>query len=201
MKKHLAPLAVSALLLTGCGGGTEPAAVPASSEPAVTTEAATFEPTQEATTEPPEPEALGPGAYAFETPYGTTGTMEVPGEPLPEVEALREMVGADPVTYITATIDNRQGEEAFDFYQVSIYDPAGNEYTYTPASEYIFEIMPEDMPTDQYNGYVDLSNEMVSVVDPLQQAESVLVGPAMPDEITGVVVSNGFESFDATPAE
>lgn len=202
MKKQLAPLAIAALLVTGCGGdtGSNAEPEPSGSSAPETTEAPP-ETSEEATTEAPEPETLGPGTYAFETPYGATGTMEVPGEPIPEIEVLRETAGVDPVAYITANIDNRKGEEAFDFYQVSIYDPAGEEYIYTPAGEYIFEIMPEDMPTDQYNQYVDLSNNMVEIVDPLQQAPSTLVGPPVPDEITGVVVSNGFESFEATAAE
>lgn len=199
--KHVLPAAALALLLTGCGStpAAEPPAETTTPAEAVTTEA-TEETTEEATTEP-EPEILGPGTYTFETPYGTTGTMEVPGQPIPEIEELRGMAGAEEVAYITATIDNRQGEEAFDFYQVSIYDPAGQEYNYTPAGEYIFEIIPEELPTEQYNQYVDLSNGLVEIVDPLQQAESVLVGPPVPEEITGVVVSNGFESFEATPAE
>lgn len=199
--KQVLPTAVLALLLTGCGGG-EPAAEP---QPAGPTSAA---PASEAptskvpeTTESPEPEVLSPGTYTFDTFFGTTGTMEVPGEPVPAIEELREQAGADPVTYITATIDNRQGDEAFDFYQVSIYDPAGKEYIYTPAGEWLMGIIPPDMASEQYNDYVDLSNSLVEIVDPRQRVDSVLVGPPVPEEIAGVTVSDGFETYDAMPAE
>lgn len=205
LKQYIAPLSIALLLLTGCASDTEPAAEPAvettaQATPTQTPVVSEPSPLPEETTEEPAPETMGPGAYTFQADTGGAGTLNVPGEAPADLEALREQAGAEPVTYLTGNFDNRAGTESFDVYTITIYDPEGNAYEYLPASDWVFDIIPEEAPAEIYNQYIDASNSLTSVIDPLQRADYVMVGPAIPEEITGISVSSGFTEIPATPA-
>lgn len=200
MKKFIAPLGIVALLLTGCGESLEPSSEVAAQPPTAT--APPTIPGPAGTTTAPEPLVFRPGSYTFESDGGGTGTIEAPGAPPAELEALREQAGAEPVTYLTGHFDNRDGTTSFDVYTITVYDPEGNAYDYLPASEWLGEIRPstKEVTSDVYNQYIDASNDLNNVITPFHRADYIMVGPELPAEITGIRVSSGYTDVMATPA-
>lgn len=196
MKKYLLPLSIAALLLSGCSSES------AESEPAAKgapdTSATSSTATVDAADAPVD--AIGPGSYAFDTGTGTVGTLEVPGAPHAGMEELRTTIGAEPVTYLTGNLDNREGAESFDVYTISVFDSEGNKYDYVPAADYMHGIVSIEAPDEIYDKYTALRDQFTEVFDPLQRGDFVMVGPELPAEIAGVSVSNGFEDFGAMPA-
>lgn len=214
MKKYIAPLGLIALLLSGCSTGSE--AEPAESSdqtsqassqaPAATETPVVSEPSPlpaEATQEAEEAPALtGPGTYSFESETGATGTVAVPGDIPAELEELRQLVGGEPATFITAEVDNREGTEEFIFYELWVYDPAGEQHVYTDVSNYVSELeelIPEDAAAEVYDRFSALPDDLTGdLVQPLQVRTITLVGQAVPEEITAVEIFNGYEGFPTT---
>lgn len=205
MKKYLVPLSIAALLLTGCS--SDPAESDASEQEP--TRSASAEPTADTeTTEEADTgeqgstvSIMGPGSYTFESEDGAAGTLEVPGELNPEIEEYRIAAGSQPVAYLTGNLDNRTGTEFFDVYTITMYDAEGNEYAYQPAQDYLSEVAPSsEESAEAYNAYVDLQNSLTTVFDPLERGDFIMVGPEVPEEITGIMINNGFEDFPAAPA-
>lgn len=209
MNKIVVPAAIFLAVLTGCGGAqdTPPQADPPPSE--TTSSAAPQEsPTAE---ESPTPEVYSPGEFEVTTDDGAVIRMQIPSDPVTDIEAFREQVGVEPVTYMTAQIDNRSGSTGVSMYEVTLYDPDGNSYvfqdasvsfigewgpTYTAEGTYVLPDGTEidvatgdalsSQSTDLYNKYLE-SGE----ADPLERNdETVMIGafPSVPQEITGVAV-------------
>ena len=197
MKKYLLPLSVAALLLSGCaseGQAGSASETVAASETANEPGASDFADIGDSA-----PQTMSQGSFMFESPDGATGTVKVPGEAPADIEELRTMSGADPVTYLTGTLDNRRGSEVFDVYTISVYDPEGNEYMYEPAEDYVGSIFPE-YDSETYEQYQDVQSRYNVVADALERIDFAMVGPELPEEITGVVISSGFDGIAATPA-
>lgn len=187
MKKLFASAAV-ALLLTGCA--SSPAA---QSEPATeTTPTASAKPT---------PEVLTPGAFTFTNATGATGSLEVPGAPDPEIEGLRTLAGAEPTTYLTVSVDNRNGTVGVNMYGVSIFTPEGEELQYVNADEYIDSIRPSDSPAEVYNQFIEAGNRHMEMAKPKAAKDFVLVGPEVPAEFTAITVypTGMSDPVDAAP--
>jgi hypothetical protein len=147
---------------------------------------------------------MGPGEYEFTVPTGGKGTLTIPAEPLEEIESLRTLVQGEPVTYITGTVDNRDGSEAVNMYGVSIFTPEGEELEYKGADSYADELrnlLPDNAPSETHNRFIDTSNKHQIFVKPLAKGDFVLVGPSVPQEITGITVypTGGFDPVQATP--
>lgn len=148
---------------------------------------------------------MGPGTYIFKAPTGGTGTMEIPAEPVAEIEELRTLVNAAPVTYLTAAVDNRQGSVAISMDSVSIFTPEGEEFKYEGASEYVDKLrraLPAAAPVETYNRFINVSNAYLGDAPPLALKDFVLLGPEVPQEISGVIVNptGGFHPVPALPA-
>lgn len=114
-------------------------------------------------------------------------------------------MNAPPVTYITGTVDNRQGTEPVRMVAMSIFTPEGRELKYEEAFEYIGELrdkVPSDAPLQQRNKFVDIGNSYLDPIPPLAVKDFVLVGPEVPAQITGITVApNGtFNPVSAEPA-
>lgn len=156
---------------------------------------------------------------SFELP----ADIDDPG--IEEIDQYREDVKADPVTYLVADVDNRNGQEYINMYEVDVFDEDGTSYKFSLLDEYLSEIMPETdwdgdaeestladgtvVPeqegTELYNRGVDLSNEHLEGVDVEGKGTIILVydGDDLPDDFTRVAVwpAGGFESVDAHLAE
>ena len=144
---------------------------------------------------------MGPGSYTFDTGTGTVGTLEVPGTAPADVEELRTLIGEEPVAYLTGNLDNREGGESFDVYLISVYDMEGNKYDYEPVEDYMHSITSIEAPDEIYDKYRAAYDSYDSVFEPLERGDFVMAGPALPEQIAGISVSNGFEDFGAMPAE
>jgi hypothetical protein len=144
---------------------------------------------------------MGPGSYSFESVAGATGTVEVPGKPVPEIESLRALGKGPAVTYLTVKVDNRKGSAYVNMYGVSVIDPAGKEYKYTGADQYINSITPKDAPAETYNKFIHAGKKYMEGADPGTVKEFVLTGTALPKEfaIVRVYPSGMTDPVDALP--
>src|SRR5699024_9235146 len=132
--KHtpLTILAVLALALVGCGS-TEAQEEP-TPERSNAEEAQQEYADEQNMDQEPETQTVGHGTYRVHAVTGTELEFELPAdtshEAVAEIDALREDLGIEPVTYITADIDNRQGDTLAALPQISIFDEAGTEYEF-----------------------------------------------------------------------
>jgi hypothetical protein len=105
------------------------------------------------------------------------------------------------VTYLTVKVDNRKGSAYVNMYGVSVIDPAGKEYEYKPADQYINSITPKDAPAETYNKFINAGNKYMEGADPGTVKEFVLTGPALPKQfaIVRVYPSGAYDPVDALP--
>lgn len=111
-------------------------------------------------------------------------------DPVEDLEAYREQAGGEPVGYMSVDVDNREGTENINMYQVAVYDAAGNEYIFTSADEVAGEwreLLGSDN-VDVYNEGVELSNKYLNQgASAHQRSTMILTGPELPGEIVAVV--------------
>jgi hypothetical protein len=132
--------------------------------------------------------------------------MEIPAAPVSEIEDFRSFLKESPVTYLTAVVDNRQGSVAIHMDSVSIFTPTGAEYRYQRASDYLDKLrdeLPADTPAEARNRFDDLFDAHLGDAPPLAVKDFVLVGPAVPPEISEIIVhpTSGFHPVAAVPAD
>jgi hypothetical protein len=196
-----ARLALAALVLlfgpTGCeGGGFDwNASQPASDSS-----------TGRSTAFPAPKRTTGPGEYTFTADGGGTGTLQLPASPVAEIEELRLIVNAPPVTYISAAVDNRDGTKAINMFSMSVFTPEGKEVKYGRVSAYVDDLrsmLPADAPSHVFNKFVDVSNAYLDDASPLEVKDFVMVGPEVPEKITGISVypTGGFPPVIAEPVQ
>lgn len=165
----------------------------------------TVSPTNTATaTPPPTPGVLAPGEFTFTTEGGGIGTLRLPAPPLPEIEELRALAGGEPLTYISASVDNSKGSTMVDMYGVTIFTVEGEELSYRRASDYIDELrrkLPISTPPEAQKRFSDLSGKYRSQAPPQEVREFFLVGPPVPEQFARVHVypSGAFNFVLATP--
>src|SRR5699024_5857881 len=122
--KHtpLTLLSILALALVGCGSTETTSDEPQNAEEAQQEYADELEAGE------PEPQTAGHGSYRVHAVSGTELAFELPAdldhEAVAEIAAPREELDIAPVTYITADIDNRQGDTLAALPQISIFDEA-----------------------------------------------------------------------------
>jgi len=221
-KKLIATLGIAALAFTGCS--TENTNEPQSAEEAQQQYADMLE-SGDAQGPPPMPA----GEYKATAEAGGTILMQIPADPtdetLAEIEEYREATGAEPVTYLLADVDNRQGTDHIGMRNVYIYDEDGTEYQFSDVSEYISDIEPEtdwasedetyslvdgtEISRDQYfelsSTGTDLHNEHMHGASPAERKTMILVyeGDDLPNKFTRVAVQPGpfGEEVEAYPAD
>lgn len=158
----------------------------------------------------------GGGHIVFDLPADSDS------EELVELEEYREDVNADPVTYLIADVDNRNGSESINMYQVKAFDEDGNSYEFSDVSAYVSEIgptytgdyeyvLPDGEVLDDELGFelsernTDLHNEYLDGASPAERKTMILVheGDDLPDEFTRVAVwPNGAgEEVEALPTD
>ena len=169
------------------------------------------------------------GEYKATAEAGGTIAMQIPADPadeqLAEIEAYREAVNAEPVTYLITDVDNRQGHESIGMRNVYIYDQDGTEYQFSGVSDYISDIEPEtdwasedetyilvdgtEISRDQYfelsSTGTDLHNEHMYGASAAERKTMILVheGDDLPNEFTRVAVQPGpfGEEVEAYPSD
>lgn len=125
-----------------------------------------------ASTSPPRPEPASPtrapgGHYKLTTQSGADISLTVPApatDPAVEaIEAYRAKVGAAPVSYLVADVDNQKGTAPIDMYMVSVFDEQGEQLTFSrvtgvihswgPTYSYDFKwTMHDGTPVDEAVG-------------------------------------------------
>lgn len=145
----------------------------------------------------------GKGDYEFQTGYGAVGTFTLPGKPNATVERMRKMVGEKPIKYIDVKIDNRNGEQPANMYQLAFFDAAGKKYDIAHATEPL-EVWRERYAStetpDLYNEFVAAENSMVESVDVGEvNTISFAYTGELPDEFTRIAVKAHGDT-DATEA-
>jgi hypothetical protein len=136
------------------------------------------------------------------------------------IEAYRVKVGATPVSYLVADVDNRKGTEPVDMYMVSAFDKEGRQFTFStvadaiqswaPTYSYDYKWSMGGKPLDEAAGAQlkreakDLYNADVSDVDPAERTSVILASsdPELPTEFTRVAVqpSGMGDEEEARPA-
>lgn len=220
-KALITTLSVAALVFTACSGGDDVSEVEAG--PAVESPAGG---------EPNPMDGMGlMEAGEFET-YSSGGAhivFDLPADPasdeLAELEEYRQDAGADPVTYLVADVDNRDGSEPVGMYQVQAFDEDGTKYEFSDVSAYVSDIspstdwdaddgsyllpdgtrLPRERGSELYSRSIDLHNEYLHGASPAERKTMVLVyeGDDLPDEFTRVAVwPNGAgEEVEALPTD
>jgi hypothetical protein len=146
---------------------------------------------------------------------GEVGKFKLPGEPVADAEEARKYVDAPEVTYVTVSIDNRQGTEGTTAGGINAFDADGRKYEFTDLSTQISEwqdMLPQDpewdtaLSTEDYNRYIDLHNKYLHGVDVGEVKDIVLVYAGapedLPEEFTRIEVlesGTAFPGVEATP--
>lgn len=128
------------------------------------------------------------GTYFLEGLTGVKVLAEVGATGPDELEAYRESVGADPVTYIRFDVDNREGSEEIGMYNFAMYDEDGAEYLFSPITDNTNEWTKDldSLDEEQWDRSEALDDADLGENAAVgQRNEQWLVGPAdLPDEVT-----------------
>lgn len=234
MKTHhlITTLTITALALVGCSSNDEPQSrEEAQQQYADQLESGEYDPIDlEGESTPMENMGvMQAGEYETYSAEGAHITFELPtsvgNDELTGIEQYRQDVQADPVTYLVADVDNRQGTGPINMYQVKAFDEDGNTYEFSGVSEYIGDIapstdwdeddgtyllpdgtrLPQEEGSDLHSQSIDLHNEYLHGVDAAARDTMVLVyeGDDLPTEFTRVAVwpNGAFEEAEAYPVQ
>jgi hypothetical protein len=141
---------------------------------------------------------------------------------LAKLEAFRKKAGGKPVSYIVADVDNRNGTEPVNMYQINAFDKEGREYTFgavtdvldtwkpTYRNDYEYKL-PDGRVVDQATGSAlsregtELHNSNLIGADVAERAKIILATTDvdLPDGFTRVSVqpSGAGEGEDAVPVQ
>lgn len=237
MKRNtLITLATASLILTACAGSDDTAEqapeTPATAEQAPSGES---QPAQNESSDDFNPmDGFGiMQAGKFDT-YSLEGghiEFELPTEPTgPEFEAIEQFrteMGVDPVTYVVADADNREGTGPINMYAISVFDEDGKEYEFQKLEMAMYEwtpvwtfddetyedeyYLPDETPIteEEYSRLSDMEDEitenLTTSVDAAGRDSIILVyeGDDLPTEFTRVAVwpNGGFDSVEAFPVQ
>jgi hypothetical protein len=139
----------------------------------------------------PRPISAGSELW-FVTSENAVGKFSLPGEPYVEAEELRERVGADPVTYTTVTVDNRNGNTGVDMYELAAYDADGRKYSFKEVDRFMDEWRQKNRDDDvlTHNPLAAGRSEQETFANVGEVKEFVMAteGTDMPDEFMRVSV-------------
>jgi hypothetical protein len=162
----------------------------------------------------------------LDTQSGTKITFKLPtpvtDPALAKLEAFRKKAGGKPVSYIVADVDNRNGTEPVNMYQINALDKEGREYTFgavtdvldtwkpTYRNDYEYKL-PDGRVVDQATGSAlsregtELHNSNLIGADVAERAKIILATTDvdLPDGFTRVSVqpSGAGEGEDAVPVQ
>ncbi|WP_258802979.1 hypothetical protein [Pseudarthrobacter sp. NS4] len=91
--------------------------------------------------EPASPTRVPVGQYTLTTESGADINVTVPApatDPAIEaIEAYRAKIGAPPVSYLVADVDNQRGTAPIDMYMVNVFDEQGRELSFSRVTDVI----------------------------------------------------------------
>ncbi|WP_461174614.1 hypothetical protein M1D93_08140 [Arthrobacter sp. Z1-9] len=141
--------------------------------------------------------AMPAGPYRLTTASGAEITFALPtpatDPAVAAIEAYRVKVGAAPVAYLVADVDNRKGTEPLNMYMVTAFDDEGRQFTFSsvadaihgwaPTYSYDFKWSMGGKQLDEAVGAGlkreanDLYNGEVSNVDTAERSTVILASP------------------------
>ncbi len=165
------------------------------------------------------------GEYEIYSMDGAHIVFDLPSDSssdeLKEIEQYRETLEADPVTYLIADVDNRDGAASASMRSVSVFDEDGKEYEFIEADTAISDwsaiwaidddeyYMPDGTEISEDEAYQlwdyedDVTESLTTEVSQAGRETVVLMyeGDDLPDEFTRVAASvSGFDE-DAFPTD
>lgn len=192
MKKTVLTTSVLLLLLSGCTAN--PATAPM-------TAGATPDPAQTATdpvtpaSDAPSVEGFtdaGSGMFAFVIDQAT-GDVTLPAPAPDDVEALRDELGEDPVTYAVVSVQNPDDAEILELESILVSTPEGQELQFRPAPLVLEEWGASANGGEPSSEVVELVEEYSGGALPDTTTELLMIGqfPELPDTVSSVVLQPG----------
>lgn len=142
-RRILAAAIITGLGLTGCSSTTTAKTTDAPTHSAALATTATTTPTaQQATTAAVQASA----DYQLVTMQNATITFTLPASvtdpKLTAIEAYRKAAGAAPVSYVIASVDNKDGLDSVNMYNITAIDGDGNKYEFFRADQALSDWSP-----------------------------------------------------------
>lgn len=201
MKKTVLSSTLLLVLLTGCGGNPATDAEPPGPTPDPRETAAQQ---SAAPSGAPSVEGLtdaNSGVLSFLLEEAT-GDIALPAEAPQDVEALREQLGEDPVTYALVTVQNPEGGMTIDLEAITVSTPEGQDLEFRPAPTVIQEWGAAANAGEPNPEVVELVETYSGGALPDATSEVLMIGsfPEVPDVVRTVMVqpAGGAEPVEAT---
>ncbi|PWH05348.1 hypothetical protein DEO23_12200 [Brachybacterium endophyticum] len=157
----------------------------------------------------------------------TNYLLTVPADCPEDIVAFVKDAGGDPVECIKVDVDNAQGSEAANVQAAALVSGEGEQFEYEVAWNALDELTPallDDGPTDVNDGYYytladgteisedeydALNNQAADVNDkymtddvrPTAKGVEWLVGPAAPEKMSYVELTDTVDTWEASPLE
>ncbi|BBE22695.1 hypothetical protein MN0502_15780 [Arthrobacter sp. MN05-02] len=189
------------ILVTGCGGNPATDAEPPGPTP---------DPAQTATeqaaapSDAPSVEGLADansGTFSFLIEEAR-GDVVLPAEAPQDVEALREELGQEAVTYSLVTVQNPEGGVTLDLETITVSTPEGQDLELRPASTVLEEWGAAANSGESSPEVVDLVEQYSGGALPGETSELLMIGafPDVPDTVQRVLVqpTGGADPVEAT---
>lgn len=106
----------------------------------------------------------GPGTYRALL-GGAQVDVEIPGKADPEIEAALAKAGFMPGSWVTATVDNRQGQSAANVSVVGLSTAEGERVEYGRPESFLKGPKVNALPTAEYNELIALNNRLIKQVE------------------------------------
>jgi hypothetical protein len=140
--------------------------------------------------------------YYLEGLTGVKAMAEIGVEGPEKMEEMRELVGAEPVTYIRLDVDTREGTDEISMYEWFMYDAEGNEYAFQNLN---YQAVEWDEILDDGSDADIAANDLAWEIEddsanPGERNEQWLVGPGnLPDEVSVMSAKSSSFTDEFTP--
>ncbi len=201
MKKTVLFSTLLLILVTGCGGNPATAAEPPGPTP---DPAETATEQAAAPSDAPSVEGLADansGTFSFLIDEAR-GDVVLPAEAPEDVEAVREELGQEAVTYSLVTVQNPEGGVTLDLETITVSTPEGPDLEPRPAATVLEEWGAAANGGESSPEVVDLVEEYSGGALPGETSELLMIGafPDVPETVQRVLVqpTGGAAPVEAT---
>lgn len=201
MKKTVLFSTLLLILVTGCGGNPATDAEPPGPTPDPA-ETATEQPA--APSDAPSVEGLADansGTFSFLIDEAR-GNVVLPAEAPEDVEAVREELGQEAVTYSLVTVQNPEGGVTLDLETITVSTPEGQDLELRPAATVLEEWGAAANGGESSPEVVDLVEQYSGGALPGETSELLMIGafPDLPEAVQRVLVqpTGGADPVEAT---
>ncbi|MHA7144358.1 hypothetical protein ACX80U_06530 [Arthrobacter sp. TmT3-37] len=201
MKKTVLFSTLLLILVTGCGGNPATDAEPPGPTP---DPAETATEQAAAPSDAPSVEGLADansGTFSFLIDEAR-GDVVLPAEAPEDVEAVREELGQEAVTYSLVTVQNPEGGVTLDLETITVSTPEGQDLELRPAATVLEEWGAATTSGESSPEVVDLVEQYSGGALPGETSELLMIGafPDVPETVQRVLVqpTGGADPVEAT---